>query len=265
MWPAAERWASLLAAWALPERVLAAAPVSPYGCDVAPFSVDDTLDRDTVSARWAREVLPPSGATVLDVGCGGGRASFALAPPANQVTGVDADQRMLDAFVTGAQVTGVARRSLLGRWPEIAPLAPVADVVVCHHVLYNVADVVPFVLALTDRARLAVVAEITVRHPMSAWNEAWAHFWGIDRPDGPTDADLLAVLRELALDPEHRRSPRPPLSRASGDPSSLVPSARRRLCLPASRDGELADWLAAHPPAFVEEVATFRWAGTAET
>jgi SAM-dependent methyltransferase len=262
--PAADRWADQLAGWALPDHVLAAAPVSPWSHDVATFRVDDTLDRDTTSARWAREVLPPVGGTVLDVGCGGGRSSLVLAPPATELIGVDQSQDMLDAFAAAAADAGVARRVVVGRWPDVAPVTPVADVVVCHHVLYNVADVVPFAVALTAHARLAVVVEVTTRHPQSAWNDAWRHFWAIERPDGPTDDDLVAVLRELGLDPEVARSPRASLARHARDPASLVPSARRRLCLTDDRDGELAAYLAANPPRWPDTVTTIRWPGTAE-
>jgi hypothetical protein len=117
------------------------------------------------------------------------------------------------------------------------------------------------VLALTDHARLAVVVEIPTVHPMSAWAEAWDHFWGVDRPAGPTVTDLVAVLDELELEPEHTVSPRGPLARFASDPDQLVPSARRRLCLPPERDDELADWLAEHPPRWPDAVATIRWPG----
>ena len=258
------RWAEQLAGWAIPAAVLAQAPSSPWVHDVATFAVDDTVDRDTASARAARDVLPPVGGTVLDVGCGGGRSSLPLVPPATELVGVDQDPRMLGAFDDAARRAGVARRTILGRWPDVAPVAPAADVVVCHHVLYNVADVVPFVLALTEHARLAVVVEIPTRHPMSAWSDAWRHFWGVLRPSGPTDDDLVAVLRELDLDPEVWRGPRPSLSRHSSDPASLVPAARRRLCLSPDRDAELALYLAAHPPRWADTVATIRWPGAAD-
>jgi len=260
---AADRWARALEAWAIPERVLAAAPESPWQHDVARFTVDETLDRDTTSARWAREVLPPIGGTVLDVGCGGGRSALALVPPATELIGVDVVGAMLDEFVAAATRAGVARRTFHGRWPDIATITPVADVAICHHALYDVADIVPFVVALTARARLAVVAEVSTRHPMSAWNEAFEHFWSLARPDGPTHVDLLAVLRELGLDPEHVVGPRRTSSRHGADPVALVPVARRRLCLPPERDDELAAWLAEHPPAFVDEVAVVRWPGAA--
>ena len=64
----------------------------------------------------------------------------------------------------------------------MASAAPIADVVVCHHVVYNVADIVPFLTALATHARLAVVLELTSRHPQVAWSDAWRHFWGIERP-----------------------------------------------------------------------------------
>jgi SAM-dependent methyltransferase len=262
--PAAARWAERLAEWAIPDEILSNAPTTPWAHDVATFRVDDTLDTDSRSARAAREVLPPAGGTVLDVGCGGGRSSLSLVPPATELIGVDQHPDMLEAFVAASASAGVARRTVLGRWPGVAGDTPIADVVVCHHVVYNVADIVPFVAALTDHARLAVVVELPVRHPLSGWNDAWMHFWQLARPDGPTDDDFVAVLREAGIDPEVWRSPRASLSRHASDPASLLPAARRRLCLSADRDDELAEYLASHEIDWVTTVATVRWAGTAE-
>ncbi|NNE10700.1 MAG: methyltransferase domain-containing protein [Ilumatobacter sp.] len=260
--PAAARWAELLAGWGIPEAIESEAPESPWFHDLDRFTVDETLDRGHTSARWAREVLPPVGGTVLDVGCGGGRSALALVPPATELIGVDPSGAMLDRFVDAASAVGVARRTVHGAWPDVADHTPVADVVVCHHVLFNVSDIVAFVLALTAHARLAVVVELPVAHPMSAWSEAWQHFWGLSRPDGPTADDVVAVLHELGLDPEVAVSPRSP--RPTDGAPVLVGSARRRLCLPAERDDELAAWLDQHPPAFVAEVATLRWPGAAD-
>jgi two-component system response regulator MprA len=96
-------------------------------------------------------------------------------------------------------------------------------------VLYNVAEVEPFVLALTDHARLAVVVEISPQHPMSAWSPAFEHFWGIERPTGPTADDLIGVITELGSEPEHAISARGPLSAFASDPANLMPTARRPL------------------------------------
>jgi SAM-dependent methyltransferase len=260
---AAERWSAQLAEWGIPDEIIAQAPVSPWLHEVATFSVDDTLERDSVSARVAREVLPLRGGAVLDVGCGGGRSSAVLVPPAETLFGVDTNETMLTAYVDAARSVGVAARTVHGRWPDVAADVPVADVVVCHHVFFNVADAVPFAMALTEHARLAVVVETTVRHPLSAWNAAWRKFWGLERPSGPTDGDLVAVLVEAGLVPEVWHSHRTPLSRHSSDPSTLLPAARRRLCLGPERDDELADYLARNPIEFVDTVATLRWPGTA--
>lgn len=260
---AALRWTELLSGWGLPQGIVGQAPVSPWGHEPRRFAVDETLDRDTTSARWAREVLPPAGGTVVDVGCGGGRSSLVLAPPASELIGVDRSGAMLDEFVLATSAAGVARRTVHGSWPDVAVQTPVADLVVCHHVLYDVPDVVPFLLALSAHASLAVVVEIPTRHPMSAWSPAFRHFWQLERPEGPTHRDLIAVLDELGLQPEFTTSPRPALQSYAADPDTFVPTARRRLCLGAERDAELAAWLAAHPLPWADTVATIRWPGTA--
>ena len=262
---AAQRWTRLLASWALPEHIVAQAPASPWAHDPASFAVDDTLERDTVAARLAREVLPASGGSVMDVGCGGGRSSLALVPPATRLVGVDEQPRMLEQFATAAEAAGVAYETIQGRWPDDAAQAPVVDVVVCHHVFYNVPDLASFALTLTDHARLAVVAVLPPRHPLSSMNDAWKHFWNLDRPEGPTDADAVAVLRELGLEPEVRRAPRGSLAQVTADPSAQVAAARRRLCLHPDRDAEIAAYLAEHPPAWSDEVVVLRWPGGAQT
>jgi hypothetical protein len=98
-------------------------------------------------------------------------------------------------------------------------------------------------------------------HPMSAWAPAWLQFWGIERPAGPTVTELLAVLDELELEPEHTLSQRGAVSAFSSDPANEVSTARRRLCLHEERDAELSAWLAEHPIEWPQTVATIRWPG----
>lgn len=262
---AADRWAVELSAWRIPQEILDQAPESPWKHDPAVFAVDDSLPRGSRSSLAAREVLPAHGGTVLDVGCGGGRASLALVPPAELVIGVDANHEMLAELRRAALRAGVMCSTIEGRWPDVCghEAVPATDVVVCHHVLYNVPDVVPFLVALTEHARLAVVVEITSRHPQAAWHDAWQHFWGVTRPTRPTADDLVAVLDELGLRPEVWRGPKPPMASGAGDPRRAVASARRRLCLPAERDGEIEDWLRSHPPTWADIVVTVRWPGAA--
>lgn len=260
---AAKRWAENLERWAIPEEILTQAPTSPWQHDTAMFAVDDTIDRNTPAAEIARSVLPPRGGSVLDVGCGGGRAAMSLVPPAEQVIGVDQSPAMLEEFTRAAVAVGARSTTLLGRWPDVAHLTPPADVVVCHHVAYNVADIEPFLLALTTHARLAVVLVLPPRHPLSAWNDAWRHFWKLERPTEPTADDLAEVLSGLGLDAERWDVPRPPLARATADPASRVPSARRRLCLTEDRDDEIAAYLDDHEPAWSDTNVVFRWPGAA--
>lgn len=190
---------------------------------------------------------------------------MSLAPPADRVIGVDEDPAMLQAFTSAAAEHGVRSATVQGRWPDVADECPVADVVVCHHVAYNVADIEPFVRALTDHARLAVVVVLPIRHPQSAWTHAWKHFWNLDRPDGPSDRDFGAVLAELGIDAERYEMPRPPLAAFTADPSSRVPSALRRLCLDGDRSDELAEYLDAHEPDWPTVNAIYRWPGAASS
>jgi SAM-dependent methyltransferase len=260
---AAARWAEQLERWAIPAEILAQAPVSPWQHDTAMFVVDDTLDRAAPAAEIARAVLPVSGGSVLDVGCGGGRAAMSLVPPAERVIGVDQSPAMLAEFTRAAAELGVSATTIEGRWPDAALVTPPADVVVCHHVAYNVADIEPFVLALTAHARLAVVLVLPPRHPMSAWNDAWRHFWDLERPSGPTADDLTEVLSGLGIDAERWDLPRPPLARATADATSQVRSARRRLCLAEDRDDEIATYLAEHEPQWSDTNVVLRWPGSA--
>lgn len=265
---AGEYWRTLLLAWAIPDEIVAQAEVPPWAHDPATFAVDETIDVTSPIFELARELLPAFGGSVMDVGCGGGRSSLPLAPRANRLVGVDENPAMLARFAQAAEEAGVDFVEIQGRWPDVViarelagdPLEP-CDVVVCHHVFFNVADLEPFVVALTAMARLAVVVVLPTHHPLSAWNEAWRHFWNLDRPVGPTSDDAVAVLRALGIDPEVIVVPRPPLARHAEDPTALVVSARRRLCLPESRAAELEQWLRDHPPPFMREVVVLRWPG----
>ena len=134
------KWRNDLQAWAIPEPILAQAPESPWIHPVENFTPRGDLHVGVPSRLRALEALP-AGGSVLDVGCGGGRSSIPLVPPANELIGVDRSGAMLDAFVDAARIAGVARRTVHGAWPDVAGHTPHADVVICHHVLYDVGGV----------------------------------------------------------------------------------------------------------------------------
>ncbi|HEX2192637.1 MAG TPA: class I SAM-dependent methyltransferase [Acidimicrobiales bacterium] len=234
---AADRWAAELAAWAIPDEIVAAAPESPWGFPPALFRAPEVdVGADTPSRRRAREALPQDGA-VLDVGAGGGAASLPLCPPASRLVAVDESAGMLAGLAVRADDLGVEHEEVEGRWPDVADAVGPADVVVCHHVFYNVPDLAAFALALTDHARRRVVTELTATHPLTAQRGLWRHFHGIDRPEGPTAEDAVAVLEELGLRVVAERFDVPPRPRP--DRAEWVAFVRRRLCLTADRDAEL--------------------------
>lgn len=256
---AASRWAEALALWAIPADILAVAPESPWGYQTQRFveAAQTALTAPTPSRRAVADALP-AGGTVLDVGCGAGAASLALSDGAGQIIGVDPSQEMLAAFAAGADDLGVEHHQVCGPWPAVEDQVPMADVVVCHHVLYNVALVVPFIQALDGHARRRVVVEVTDRHPQSTHNSLWLHFHGIVRPDAPTAADLIEVLRDEGLDLSVEPFTMP--SRLhSHDPAETAAFARRRLCLPAERQPEVTEMLSELKVEAPSQLVTLSW------
>jgi SAM-dependent methyltransferase len=267
------RWREQLEDWAIPEEILAAAPESPWGCPVGLF-------RSRARRAGSRPVTPsnreaarflPAGGTVLDVGAGGGAASLPLAGVAGQLVAVDESPAMVAAFLAAADAAGVAAEGVEGRWPEVAGRVAPADVVVCHHVLYNVADLAPFADALTGHARRRVVAELTDRHPLVGLGPLWRRFHDLERPTGPGADDAVAALEALGL--RVARQDWESQDRFGFDDlDELVAFTRRRLCLPADRDPEVAAalldegtrqvdgvWVSGQP----RRVTTLSWPGSA--
>ena len=151
---------------------------------------------------------------------------------------------MLEAFVAAAQNLGVEARGIVGTWPEVAAETPAADVAVCGHVLYNVQDLEPFVVALDAHARRRVVVELTELHPLAWMAPLWRSFHGLEWPEGPTAEDAQEALRDLGFDAQREDRV------ASGDRGGgftrredAVALIRRRLCLGPDRDGDVTDAL----------------------
>jgi SAM-dependent methyltransferase len=236
-----ERWRTALAAWAIPEHITAAVAESPWVLPRQVFArradrVSAAPSGPSFERAWA--ALDPPG-SVLDVGSGAGAASLPLLPRATSLTAVDSDAGMLERLSERAAPAGIPVVAVHGTWPDVAARAEVADVTLCHHVLYNVADLRPFLGALTGSARRLVVAETTARHPLTTLNDLWLRFHGLQRPTSPTAADLIEILEAMGLAPEHR-SWRRPGGRDYASFDELVDVTRRRLCLPPGRADEVA-------------------------
>jgi SAM-dependent methyltransferase len=254
-----EEWAELLAAWAIPEKLVAAAPASPYFFDPAVFiaAADEAAARveDTVSDRMARDALP-AGGSVLDVGAGAGAASIRLR--AGRVIAVDSNRELLDAFAAGTRVRGATAVTVEGPWPAAAHDTPTADVAVCHHVIYNVPRLAEFITALADHARHRVVLEFTVEHPMAWLRPYWQAVHGLGQPDRPVADDALAVIRGLGFDVHQERWSRAYQMIGESTDRQLGRIARR-LCLPPDRYDDLRAAIAENPPPRQRAVVTAWW------
>jgi SAM-dependent methyltransferase len=253
---AADRWRELQEARGIPPEILAQAPASPWQHDPrhfgAPAEPEHTPSRHAALALLSQGGARGTGPIVLDVGCGGGRASLAVADHAETLIGVDHNPGMLEVFAADCEARGVDFRTVLGEWPAVLDEVGIADTVVCHHVGYNTVEFPPFLVGLTVVARRGVVMELTEQHPMAWLDPLWLRFHGLRREPPATVDDAVAVLTEIGLTPEvtrWERTPQPP-----HDPEWVA----KRLCLPAERAPEVADALAQIPPR-PRAVATLTW------
>jgi SAM-dependent methyltransferase len=241
---AADRWREQLAEWAIPDEIVTSAPESPWGFATECFRRRGEAAPDpepTPTTRRALELLPEGG-TVLDVGVGGGATSLPLAGRVGSIVGIDQQSDMLEGFLANAATAGVEAHAVTGGWPEASADVEPADVVVAGHVFYNVPELEPFALALDEHARRRVVVELTERHPLDWMRDLWLRFHGLGRPEGPTADDAAAVLADLGL--QVGREDRPIAGSFGGGGfarrEDAIHSIRRRLCLSADRDPEIA-------------------------
>ncbi len=252
---AAEQWKSDLASWAIPEAILNQAVEKPWIHPPALFEIPEVI-KDSLSHQRSREAMP-AGGSVLDIGCGGGIASFAITPPASHVIGVDEQQAMLDLYTANAKKYSVTCETVLGQWPAVAEETPIADVVTVFHVAFNVGEIVPFLTALHSHARKRVVIEVPIVHPMSNMNAGWKHFWDLTRPTVPAAADLVTVLAEMGIKANIEFFESEILLDKKVDGANGF--IRRRLCLPEERQGEVDAFIAANPMPERRKLAVIWW------
>ena len=254
----AMKWRTDLASWAIPDEILSQVTTPPWIHPVAMFTVDGTIP-DSKSHQIARAAASLGG-SVLDIGSGGGRAAFALVPPAGTVIAVDRQQDMLDEFAEAAARRGVLHEEFLGDWPAVADGVPAADVVVCHHVAFNVPDILPFLQALNSHATKRVVLEMPFHHPLTHLNPLWKKFWDLDRPTEPTAADLFAIATALGFDAQLANWLDETWGKRVAMPEEeRIKLARIRLCLSEDRDAELAAALIKQGDNQPRRVATLWW------
>lgn len=258
---AAQRWRDGLAAWAVPDDILAAAPESPWGFSVAGFA--DRAERQRRQPTPAHELALAvllDGGRVLDVGCGGGAASLPLVPPATHLTGFDSSAGMLAAFRDAAEAAGATVDTIEGTWPDDAPGVADAshDVVVAQDVLYNVPDAHGFVRACARVAARRVVVVLPTVHPMTWTTPYWQRLHDLSRPTTPTVDDAEAVVVEAGMHPKRVTWTEPTLW-AHAPRDEAVAMVRRRLCLPSDSDSEVRAVLEEIPPPVQREAVALWW------
>lgn len=257
---AASRWREALGAWSIPENILRQASESPWIHPPELFDVPDTIPMSPSHDR-AREALGDE-ASVLDIGCGGGVATCALVPQVRRGVGVDQQAEMLSMYVRNGHRFGVDVETLEGTWPEVALDAPTCDVVLAHHVVYNVPDIVPFLRAINEHAWCRVVLELPAAHPLSNMTSAWQHFWGLDRPSGPWPLNLMEVVGEMGIAAHLEEWQWPPRVEPNLDQATRF--MRIRLCLPEEREHEVREFLAKQEPVEKRALAAVWWDVTNE-
>jgi ubiquinone/menaquinone biosynthesis C-methylase UbiE len=249
------KWQSDLQSWAIPKEILDQAEEAPWVHPPALFALPSKI-ADSPSHVKAREVISETD-SILDIGCGGGVATFAVAKRGNHVIGVDHQAEMLKMYSQNAKSREISSEVHEGFWPAIADQVPVADVVTVHHVVYNVGEIEPFLKAIDKHARKRVVIELPLVHPMTSASAGWKHFWNLARPTSPNADELFLVLKEMGIIAHIEKfSSDFPLEQSAED---IAERTRVRLCLPPSRLDEVKEFLVGHPFASKRDLAVIWW------
>jgi SAM-dependent methyltransferase len=130
-------------------------------------------------------------ATLLDVGAGTGRHANPLARRLDRVTAVEPSRAMREHIETSDNLTVIG-----SSWADADP-AP-ADLVICIHVLYPIADPVPFIEKLERFARERVfiwMRDSPSTHPAEVMSRP-------ERGREPWLRDCLLLLRQMGIEPE---------------------------------------------------------------
>ena len=158
-------------------------------------ALHDRIDEDPFLLRVRRDVT--SETTALDVGAGTGRHTLALAPHVARMLAVEPSAAMLGLLredVEAQKLTNV--ETIASGWLQ-AEVEP-ADVVLCSHVLYPIADPVPFIRKLEASARQRVYVYLRV-DPLPTDLGLWSAFHGVALQAQPAHLDLVGLLAQIGI------------------------------------------------------------------
>jgi SAM-dependent methyltransferase len=150
---------------------------------------------DPLLLRLRAEIRPDD--TVLDVGAGAGRYALPLARLARRVVAVEPSVAMREHLQARAAAEGVTTIEVVGAdWLE-ARVAP-AEIVLCAHVVYAIADIVPFLRKLDAHTRRTCLMAVRVGQ-FSGPFELWRALHSEERVPEPTFIELYNVLYDLGI------------------------------------------------------------------
>jgi SAM-dependent methyltransferase len=133
--------------------------------------------------------------TLIDVGAGTGRHATPLAARLEWVTAVEPSEGMRSHIPARDNMTVVA-----SSWEE-AEVAP-ADLVICSHVIYGVAEPVPFLDKMQQSARervFVMIRESELPHPAAEIRRRLA---GAAGPRLPRFSELFMLLVQMGAAPD---------------------------------------------------------------
>jgi SAM-dependent methyltransferase len=163
------------------------------------FRQDPRRTDDLVLDRLYPRIGPDS--TVLDVGGGAGRMALPLALRCRHVTVVEPSDSMVEQLEEVAKESGITNVSVVRSTWEDAKVEP-ADIVLCAHVLYGVADAASFIRKLEAHAREQVIILAFMQAPISRFSVFWKPVHGEERIDMPGLDKLLPLLWEMDIYPD---------------------------------------------------------------
>lgn len=155
--------------------------------------------RDDPVLERVRSQLPAGDGRVLDVGAGTGRYAVPLAELGARVHAVEPNAAMAGLLEEEARARGVSVAVEPDEWPACEQRVGSADVVLCAHVVYPIADVVPFVRALDRAARCAVVMVARLGQVDEVLAPVFEAVHGEPRVPMPALPDLHMLLLQLGF------------------------------------------------------------------
>ncbi len=238
---AVERWRSQLEGWAVPHELLDAVPWNPYEWPAELFARRDAVVSDPkMTERHTNAVISQlRPMSLIDIGAGAGGSCLDLAAAGIRVTAVEPDAGMAAQLRSRSVDRNLRVGVVEMAWPAAADAVGAADVVTSSHVIYNVPDPGPFLAAMHAAAGIAVVIQEFETHPWVHLRPYYMKLHQLERPMGPTVADLVAVIEEtLGVNPTVERwYGGPPMWFVDRD--ELLDFYGRRLVVPVDRRDDL--------------------------